>query len=151
MSTFKSFSSALYPSIFAIFLIALLFVALYVLGGVNSKKAEKFTNQSTMQTATLLPENQVFVFQGTQMPDEPSAAIKFDQGDPSMNTVDGTQGSSKSMFMFTYNQCKPECCDYSPYSCSGGCVCMTPKQIDFIGTRGSNNKYDKCSPDDSTY
>jgi len=33
----------------------------------------------------------------------------------------------KSLFPFAYNKCSPSCCP-SPYSCSGGCVCLSPKQ-----------------------
>lgn len=42
-----------------------------------------------------------------------------------------------NMFMFKNNQCKPSCCGAS-YSCSGGCVCTTPDQREFINTRGGN-------------
>ena len=41
------------------------------------------------------------------------------------------------LFLFTNNQCKPECCD-STLSCDGGCVCTTPEQRDLINTRGGN-------------
>jgi len=41
------------------------------------------------------------------------------------------------LFMFTNNQCKPECCD-STIACDGGCVCTTPAQRDLINTRGGN-------------
>jgi hypothetical protein len=30
---------------------------------------------------------------------------------------------NKSMFYFSNYSCRPECCLYSPYSCSNGCVC----------------------------
>ena len=42
-----------------------------------------------------------------------------------------------NLFYFKNNECKPECCD-STLSCSGGCVCTTPEQRDFINTRGGN-------------
>ncbi len=42
-----------------------------------------------------------------------------------------------SLFIFKNNQCKPECCGAS-FSCSGGCVCTTPEQRDFINSRGGN-------------
>lgn len=50
--------------------------------------------------------------------------------------VDG-DGPKKSRFMFNYNQCSPECCP-STYSCSGGCVCTTKKQRNFLQNRGGN-------------
>ena len=51
-------------------------------------------------------------------------------------SVEGS-GDPKSMFMFSYNQSKPECCP-STYSTSTGCVCTTKKQRDFIIKRGNN-------------
>jgi hypothetical protein len=41
------------------------------------------------------------------------------------------------LFLFTNNQCKPECCD-STLACDGGCVCTTPEQRTLINTRGGN-------------
>ena len=43
------------------------------------------------------------------------------------------------MFMFAYNQCRPECCP-STYSCDKGCVCTTEQQRKFIGVTRGNNK-----------
>jgi len=42
-----------------------------------------------------------------------------------------------SLFMFKNNQCKPSCCG-SSFSCSGGCVCTTPEQREYINTRCGN-------------
>jgi len=42
-----------------------------------------------------------------------------------------------NLFMFKNNQCKPECCG-SSLSCSGGCVCTTPDQRQYIASRGGN-------------
>jgi hypothetical protein len=117
-------------------ILAVTFGALYVFGAFGK---EKFT---------LLPLDKVMVYQGSQMPDTlgGQTPLKVDAGDPSLTSIDGSLSGPKSMFMFSYNKCDPKCCDYSPYSCSSGCVCMTPEQINFIGTRGKNNKYNKCSP-----
>jgi hypothetical protein len=49
-----------------------------------------------------------------------------------------------SLFMFKENQCKPECCGAS-FSCGGGCVCTTPKQRQYIASRGGN----RSAPEDS--
>jgi len=51
--------------------------------------------------------------------------------------------SPDNLFMFKNNQCKPECCGAS-FSCSGGCVCSTPKQRQMIASRGGN----RSLPDD---
>ena len=51
--------------------------------------------------------------------------------------VDGTPVSPKSMAIFQYNFCKPECCP-ATYSCSGGCICQTSDQKKFINRRGNN-------------
>jgi hypothetical protein len=53
-------------------------------------------------------------------------------------TVDGTPNAPKDLFMFANNQCRPDCCP-SAYSCSGGCVCVTRNQMEFIANRGNNN------------
>ena len=50
---------------------------------------------------------------------------------------------NNELFMFANNQCKPECCGAS-FSCSGGCVCTTAQQRQFINTRGNNRN----QPDD---
>ena len=57
-------------------------------------------------------------------PDEPllGAPFKVDQD---------------NLFMFKNNQCKPECCG-SSLTCSGGCVCTTPDQRQYIASRGGN-------------
>ena len=57
-------------------------------------------------------------------PDEPLLGAPFKVGDD-------------ALFMFKNNQCKPECCG-SSFSCSGGCVCTTPDQRDYINGRGGN-------------
>lgn len=49
-----------------------------------------------------------------------------------------------SLFLFKNNQCKPECCGAS-FSCSGGCVCSTPQQRQYIASRGGN----RTAPEDS--
>jgi hypothetical protein len=50
-------------------------------------------------------------------------------------TVDGTPNTPHSMFMFRYNKCSPDCCP-GMYSCSGGCVCMSQNQRDFLASHG---------------
>jgi len=42
-----------------------------------------------------------------------------------------------NLFIFKNNQCKPGCCGAS-FSCDGGCVCTSPKQREYINTRGGN-------------
>lgn len=39
-----------------------------------------------------------------------------------------------SMYKFSNYACKPECCLYSPFSCSNGCVCWEAPQEKFMGT-----------------
>ena len=53
-----------------------------------------------------------------------------------LNGPEFTPGPN-SLFMFKNNQCKPECCG-SSFSCSGGCVCTTPSQRQYIASRGGN-------------
>ena len=56
---------------------------------------------------------------------------------PNMPPIDGDKNSRRSMFMFTHNQCHPDCCP-STYSCDNGCVCTTKKQREFLNRRGFN-------------
>lgn len=64
-------------------------------------------------------------------PNEPLMGAEFTPGDD-------------SLFMFKNNQCKPECCGAS-FACSGGCVCTTPQQRDYLASRGGN----RTKPEDS--
>ena len=56
-------------------------------------------------------------------------------------SVDGNKNSPKSMFMFTYNQCHPDCCP-STYSCDHGCACTNKQQRELLNTRGKNRSSD---------
>jgi hypothetical protein len=67
--------------------------------------------------------NDISTFRTTS-PNEPLLGAPFKPGDD-------------ELFMFKNNQCKPECCGAS-FSCSGGCVCTTPDQRDYINGRGGN-------------
>lgn len=42
-----------------------------------------------------------------------------------------------NMFMFEENRFDPSCCA-SPYSNSMGCVCLSPKQAEYLNERGGN-------------
>lgn len=111
----------------------------YVSKSSTSVATEKFSSDKY----TLIPKDKLVVYQGNTLPDKASGGPVLDQ-DNSLPTVDGTSDSARSMFMMAFNQCDPSCCP-STYSCSGGCVCMTKDQVNFVGTRGSNNKGTKCS------
>lgn len=92
---------------------------------------------------SLIPKDKLVVYQGNTLPDKGSGSPVLDQDD-SMPSVDGTPDSARSMFMMAFNKCDPSCCP-STYSCSGGCVCMTKDQVNYVGTRGTNNKGTKCA------
>ena len=74
------------------------------------------------------------VYQGNQLPLKKNKYI--DLNNPDGPNVDGTKNSPKSLFMFSFNKCSPECCP-STYSCDKGCVCTNEKQRHFINTRGT--------------
>ena len=57
---------------------------------------------------------------------------------PSVNC--NSNDPRKSMFMFSYNKCHPNCCP-SPYSCSGGCVCLSNEQKKCLSNRGKTVDY----------
>ena len=74
------------------------------------------------------------LYQGNQLPLNVSNKYYFDDNESAPN-VDGEKGSPKSLFMFSNNECRPECCP-STYSCDKGCVCTTEQQRKFINNRG---------------
>ena len=82
-----------------------------------------------------------YIPQGTPLPLENEATNSYPPFPVTSGpSVDGTKDTPNSMFMFSYNECKPSCCP-STYSCSGGCVCSTKKQQDFIHSRGNGSTY----------
>ena len=69
-------------------------------------------------------------------PDGKVGLLKDDVMTPDLPSVNGNKSGPKKMFMFAYNQCKPECCP-STYSCNGGCICTTKNQRKYLAGRGS--------------
>ena len=69
------------------------------------------------------------------MGEESALNLKYKSG-PS---VDGTDKTPNSMFMFSHNKCSPGCCP-STYSCDHGCVCTTTNQRNFIRNSGVSRK-----------
>lgn len=96
-------------------------------------KAEKFQ----IDKYPLVPKDKLVVYQGSTLPDTKPPNIIYDDHE-SLPTVDGKPDGDKSMFMMAFNKCDPSCCP-STYSCSGGCVCMTKDQVNFVGNRGNNS------------
>ena len=83
--------------------------------------------------------------QGTPLPLKNQAKITTLPLESNAPTVDGTLNAPKNMFMFAYNQCRPECCP-STYSCDHGCVCTTEQQRHFINSRGTPQIKDRAYP-----
>ena len=52
--------------------------------------------------------------------------------------VDEDKDAPRRMFMFSNNQCRPDCCP-ATYSCDGGCVCTTETQRKLLAGRGGNS------------
>lgn len=84
-----------------------------------------------------LNETRVYTPQGTPNNLTPIDTVPAVFPAPDLS-VDGTDKAPKSLFMFANNQCRPDCCP-SAYSCSGGCVCVTSEQMNYIANRGNNN------------
>jgi hypothetical protein len=139
-----------FGSYFLILVLIVFFMLLYVYVGGASVYAstipvlpssrERFAEKNN----ELLPVDKIAIIQGNAVPDKNPGKITFDQNDPSTQPVDGTKNTPKSMFVFAYNKCDAKCCGDSPYSCSGGCVCLTDEQKKFLSNRGSNNRQNKC-------
>lgn len=138
---------------FLIIILFLFFLLLYILFDIPSKK-EEFVDRCNGGVSSggrsskdqLLDPAMMEVYQGVSIPLK-YKPTEFDKNDPTVGTVDGTkdQNAKRSMYMFSYNRCAPECCIDSPYSCDRGCVCMTPRQEEFLGQRGFNNGVNGCT------
>jgi len=91
-------------------------------------------NHTIKPNVPLIRTRALYVPSGTPLPLQPSIS---DEGSSNGPSVEGDKISPKSMTMFKYNRCLPECCP-GTYSCSGGCICQTNKQAKFINRRGNN-------------
>lgn len=135
---------------FLLLTLLVFFMLLYVyIGGFSSKKSlERFTTADYK----LIPADKLVVLQGLYDPNLDFEVSTPDSTDPSSPPVDGTEQGPRSKFFFAFNECKPECCSTSGgYSCKGGCPCMTAEQRKFSGSRGQNQKGEKCSFDADKY
>ena len=145
-----------FSTYFLIAVLVVFFMLLYVYVGppkpVVSGARQSYTNYPSSleryKDNELLSLDKMVVVQGNGIPDKKIESISFDQGDPAAQSVDGTGNAPKSMFPFAYNKCDINCCGDSPFTCSGGCVCLTKEQKRFLSSRGWNNKYDACSFDE---
>lgn len=134
---------------FLILTLLVFFMLLYVyLGGPNKRPLERFT----ISDNKLIPADKMIVMQGLFDPNVDFQPSIPDSTDPSSPPVDGTEQGPRSKFFFAFNECKPECCSTSSgYSCRGGCPCMTSEQTKFAGSRGQNQKGEKCGFDADKY
>lgn len=135
---------------FIITALLVFFMLLYIYVGIPTsiQIAQRNIENYKDSVNELIPLDNIMVIQGNGVPDISDGTITFDQNDPSASSVDGTPNSPKSLFAFAYNKCDINCCEGSPYSCNGGCVCFTPEQKKYLSNRGQNNKFDKCSFDE---
>jgi hypothetical protein len=127
-------------NLYVISFIALFFMLLYVfvtplyssmtVYQIVESERESFDEKqrSLAKQNELLPLDKIAIIQGNAIPEINPQKIIFDQCDPAAQSVDGTENGPKSLFAFAYNKCSPDCCMGSPYSCNGGCVCLTEEQ-----------------------
>ena len=87
-----------------------------------------------LNNAPLASSADICVYQGNENPLKCKKTTGLNMG-PS---IDGEQGSPKSMFMFMNNKSSPDCCP-STFSTSTGCVCTTENQRKYINSRGMVN------------
>jgi len=132
-------------TLFVFFMFLYVFASMPVMTYVVYTPVEKYQDKDL---DSLIPVDKLMVVQGNGVPDTKPQTIQLDTTDPSTMGVDGTDQTPKSMFMFAYNKCDAACCGESPYSCNGGCVCLTKEQKKYMSSRGFNNKYNKCSMDE---
>lgn len=126
-------------AIFVLVMLGLLLLANYLMvqGYTNYKYDEGFANHilnaanvgksyeaiGAYDNLVKTPDHGMSVWRGPA-PDEPLIGPEVNVG-------------LDNLFIFKNNQCKPECCP-SSFSCGSGCVCTTPKQRDYIASRGGN-------------
>ena len=121
-------------NLYVIFILALGFMFLYIYASplypsmtvyqIIESERERFNQQKH----ELLSPDKIAIIQGNAIPEKNPQKVIFDQCDPAAQSVDGTKNGPKSLFTFAYNKCSPDCCFGSPYSCNGGCVCLTEEQ-----------------------
>jgi hypothetical protein len=90
----------------------------------------------------------VLYYQGSQLPPflnltPPPADDKQTAKDKP--AVSCRSGAPRALATFAFNKCDPRCCQSSPYTCHGGCVCVTKDQIQMLQTSGT------CSKDTQPY
>lgn len=141
-------------SFFVLFLLLAFFMIMYATFDRNS--FEKFTECPGRGSGAgingagrriddqLLDPDRMEIYQGISIP-EKYKPTKTDVSDPSNPSIDGGNSDLRSMYMFSFNKCAPECCKESPYSCDRGCVCLTPNQYQFLDKRGDNRNPNACN------
>lgn len=108
----------------------------------NQEKAKEFFVEYK-DVSTLEPDD-FSLFQGHGMPLENPITGYHPMYEEHLPIVDPKPGSKKrSMFMFAFNECKPECCETSAFSCDRGCVCLSAEQEKILLSRGGNSNYGK--------
>ena len=100
----------------------------------SARASEKFTNYGPNAAGAKDAYNPMGKFDGIKL--ATGDAWRHTSPNEKLTAPAGELGPD-NMFMFKNNQCKPSCCGAS-FSCSGGCVCTTPDQREFINTRGGN-------------
>ena len=107
----------------------------YSMGKYSNIRIQLPNNDSIIRKHTQLLPSKLYIPQGTPLPLLPK--VSKEPAYTNGTNVDGTANSPAAMSMLKYNQCRPDCCP-GTYSCSGGCVCLSKKQSDFINARGNN-------------
>ncbi len=97
----------------------------------NDEDKAKYKWMKTPATTPLLSETG-FIVQGSQAPLKNRLSNNAYLTGP---YLDGTDKTDQSLFIFSKNQCRPECCP-STYACDKGCICTTENQRDFVSRRG---------------
>ena len=102
----------------------------------NGVKGEGFSNYAARAAGAKGAYSPMGQFDGLTLTTGNSSSWRRTSPNEPQTAPDQPLGPD-NMFMFKNNQCKPSCCGAS-FSCSGGCVCTTPEQRDFINSRGGN-------------
>lgn len=131
-------------NIFVIFVLLLFFLILYSSFGRETFAQQCGASAGRKLDDQLLDPDRMEIYQGVSIPSK-YKPTRTDISDPAAPPIDGDPESLRAMNMFAFNKCAPECCLDSPYSCDRGCVCITPKQYQFLDKRGDNRQPNACN------
>jgi len=111
---------------------------------INYDMRNKIKNLQNQENNIKLKIGKFITWQGNQLPLKTKKkrvnGDLYGSAGPSINGINHHL-IPKSMSVFSQNKCSINCCGQNPYTCSGGCICQTKKQNEFLSSRGHNSNF----------